>query len=328
MPGVLRSGDRGESVRDLHQRLAACGHDLDGDEPDEFGPATERGVRAFQEARGLRLDGIVGRETWAALVESGYALGDRLLYVRRPMLRGDDVADLQHRLNELGFDAGRDDGIFGVDTFRALAEFQDAAGLPPDGICGASTIGALDRVGSFAAGSAAALRERLRSGPPHLAGRRIFVASTPGLAAIGDRVVKLLLEKGAVAVHDASGEDDSAIAAEANRFAADLFLALRVGDDTGRRCAYFASARFHSEVGATVATAIDASLQAILPARSGIEGKAYAVLRETRMPAVVCEPVNGDDVEEMRALVARAGDVGRAVVAGVQRGIETVGIDT
>lgn len=327
MPGVLRRGDRGESLRDLHQRLAGCDQAVDTDEPDEFGRATEQAVRAFQEARGLRVDGIVGRETWAALVESGYALGDRLLYVRRPMLRGDDVLELQHRLNALGFDAGRDDGIFGTDSARALMEFQGAAGLPPDGICGASTIGALDRVGSFAAGSAAALRERLRAGPPRLGGRRIFVASTPGLAAIGDRVVKLLLDRGAVAVHDASGGDDSAIAAEANQFGADLFLALRAGTAAGHRCAYFASARFRSEVGAAVATEIDASLRTVLPARSGVEGKAYAVLRETRMPAVVCEPVNGDDVEEMRTLVARAGDVGQAVVVGVRRGIESVGAD-
>lgn len=327
MPGVLRRGDRGEFVRDLHQRLVAGHLDPGADEPDEFGPATERAVRAFQEARGLRVDGIVGRETWSALVESGYALGDRLLYVRRPMLRGDDVAELQHRLNALGFDAGRDDGIFGGDTARALTEFQGAAGLSPDGICGASTIRALDRVGSFAAGSAAPLRERLRAGPPRLAGRRIYVASSPGLAAIGERVVKLLLDTGAVAVHDGSGADDSAIAAEANQFGADLFLALRAGDGSGHRCAYFASTRFRSEVGAVVATEIDACLAGLLPARAGVEGKAYAILRETRMPAVVCEPVDGADVEEMRTLVTRAGDVGRAVVSGVRRGIEAIGAD-
>ena len=144
---------------------------------------------------------------------------------------------------------------------------------------------------------------------------------------IGDQIVKLLLETGAVAVHDASGAHDSGIAAEANRFEADLFLALRVGDAAGHRCAYFASTRFRSEVGAAVAHAIDASLDAVLPARTGVEGKAYAVLRETRMPAVVCEPVNGGDVEEMRTLVTRAGDVGRAVVLGVRKGIEAISAD-
>src|SRR3712207_6890176 len=32
---------------------------------------------------------------------------------RSRMMRGDDVRELQHRLNQLGFDAGAEDGIFG-----------------------------------------------------------------------------------------------------------------------------------------------------------------------------------------------------------------------
>ena len=40
------------------------------------------------------------------------------------------------------------------------------------------------------------------------------------------------------------------------------------------------------------------------------------------MAAVVCELAERGDVEAMRRLVARAGDVGRAIVTGVRRGIE------
>ena len=84
-PGSLRRGSRGEAVRDLQLRLKGVGHDPSGDEPGQFHAATEDAVRAFQAARGLAIDGICGRETWAALVESGFSLGDRMLYARRPM---------------------------------------------------------------------------------------------------------------------------------------------------------------------------------------------------------------------------------------------------
>jgi len=39
-------------------------------------------------------------------------------------LRGDDVAELQVRLAQFGFNPGRIDGIFGVLTEEALNEFQ------------------------------------------------------------------------------------------------------------------------------------------------------------------------------------------------------------
>ena len=45
------AASRGEAVRDLQQRLVSLGHDLTGDDPGDFGPATERAVRAFQHHR-------------------------------------------------------------------------------------------------------------------------------------------------------------------------------------------------------------------------------------------------------------------------------------
>ena len=118
-PAVLRPGSSGEAVRDLQQRLSALGFDVPPEEAGRFDGGTLAAVSAFQEGRGLRADGVCGRETWATLVESGFRLGDRMLYRRRPMLRGDDVGELQRRLNALGFDAGREDGILGDDTAGA-----------------------------------------------------------------------------------------------------------------------------------------------------------------------------------------------------------------
>jgi len=321
---VLRPGSHGEAVRDLQVRLGALGHEVPGVEAGSFADSTEQAVRAFQEARGLRVDGICGPQTWSAVVESGYRLGDRLLYRRRPMLRGDDVGELQRRLNGLGFDAGREDGILGDDTTRALVEFQRNMNLATDGICGAATIAVLDRVGTLSEGSVASVREReaLRRGPHRLEGRRVFVAAAPGFEALAGAVVHELLELGAGAALDTSGADDPVLAAEANRYTADLFLAFRAGDAPGCRCSYFSSGRFRSEAGYAVADAVSRELAPILGGDPCVAGRTYAVLRETRMAAVICEPVAQADVEAMRALVLRGGDVARAVVRGVRRGVE------
>jgi N-acetylmuramoyl-L-alanine amidase len=326
-PHGLVSGG-GEAVRDLQQRLGALGYATAGDEPGQFGEATAAAVRSFQAARGLDVDGICGRHTWAALVESGYRLGDRMLYARRPMLRGDDVADLQRRLNALGFDAGREDGILGDQTVDALTEFQRNVGLPADGICGAATIAGLDRVGGLAAGSVASVREReeLRRGPRRLSGRRVYVLAALGLEAVGDAVTRGLLAAGANAVLDTSSADDSVASAAANRFDAGLCLALGSGATDQCRCCYFASGTFRSEAGYRVAAAVQDELGRLFPGGTAC-GRAHGLLRETRMAAVVCELVERGDVDAMRALVARAGDVGRAVVTGVRRGFEEPGDD-
>jgi N-acetylmuramoyl-L-alanine amidase len=326
-PVVLRLGNEGEAVRDLQQRLASVGQVPTGDDAGRFGPATEAALRSFQEARGIRVDGICGPETWAALVESGFALGDRLLYERSPNLRGDDVTELQQRLNALGFDAGREDGILGHQTGAALREFQRNTGLAVDGILGPETLDAFGRVGSTAQGSVAAVREReqLRH-PRRLSDHRVYLAVAPEFQTLGDVVGRALSGAGAQTITDLSGEDDSTVAGRANQYRADLFLGVRAGDRSGCRCHYFASGDFRSEAGYRIAGAVQAELDAVLGRRSGEDetpsGRSFAILRETRMAAVVCEPVGERDVEAMGALVAAVADVGAAIARGVQRGIE------
>lgn len=138
-------GATGSAVRDIQRRLSDIGL-APHDPPGEFGPSTRQSVRAFQQQRGLVADGFVGPDTWRVLVEAGYAMGDRLLYRTDPMLRGDDVRELQQRLGQLGFDAGKDDGIFGPVTEAALVEFQANVGLDGDGKAGAETFAILTRL--------------------------------------------------------------------------------------------------------------------------------------------------------------------------------------
>jgi len=145
--GPIVRGDRGPAVQDIQQRLLALGFDLGPTGVDGvFLGETLAAVRSFQRGRGLEPDGIVGDETWAALVDATFRLGDRLLYLRLPYLHGVDVRTLQGALNVLGFACGTPDGIFGAFTERAVREFQANVSLPADGIAGTDTVGALERL--------------------------------------------------------------------------------------------------------------------------------------------------------------------------------------
>ena len=65
---TLKRGSKGPYVVDMQTKLSKLGYDLgpcgiDGD----FGRATEKAVKAFQGDHGLKVDGICGPATWAAL---------------------------------------------------------------------------------------------------------------------------------------------------------------------------------------------------------------------------------------------------------------------
>lgn len=63
---VLKLGSSGPDVKDLQQKLKDIGFDPNGVDGN-FGPGTEKAVRAFQQAEGLGVDGKVGPGTQAAL---------------------------------------------------------------------------------------------------------------------------------------------------------------------------------------------------------------------------------------------------------------------
>jgi N-acetylmuramoyl-L-alanine amidase len=321
-PVVLRRGDRGNAVRDLSARLAAAG--APGAVNDVFDGSLETAVRAFQEQRGLRVDGICGPETWGALIESGFRAGDRLLYLSGDMLRGDDVAELQRRLNALGFDAGREDGILGPETESAIRQFQRNAGTTADGVCGPATLAAMARVSGLAAGSVASVRERedLRRAPRRLDGLRVFLVAEPAMGALANSVERALRNLGAVVVLDASGDDPGVLTAQANHFKAGAFVALTSSGEPGIRCAYFSSRTFRSEGGLCLARRLTESLSAVLDDVDEPVGRTYRFLRETRMTAVVCELVGRDDDARRAMLTARLPEMTQALVEGVRRGVE------
>ncbi len=67
---TIKKGSKGPAVARLQQALANLGYDpgvVDGD----FGAKTDKAVRAYQAARSLTADGIVGPKTWAALHADG-----------------------------------------------------------------------------------------------------------------------------------------------------------------------------------------------------------------------------------------------------------------
>lgn len=63
----------------------------------------------------------------------------RILKLTSPNMRGEDVRWAQERLNELGYNCGTPDGIFGPNTDKAVKAFQRANGLSQDGDIGPKT---------------------------------------------------------------------------------------------------------------------------------------------------------------------------------------------
>ncbi len=142
----------------------------------------EAQIRSFQQGRGLKVTGIIDAVTSGALEEARWKLGDRSLTVQEyPLMRGDDVAALQSRLTEMGFDCGRVDGIYGVRSAAAVREFQQSVGITVDGKCGPATIIALLRLSRIVSGGAPSLlRESAtqRTRGPALANKTIVVNPT------------------------------------------------------------------------------------------------------------------------------------------------------
>jgi len=360
---VLRRGDSGPAVAAVCERLVLSG-DLPGGSGhnDRFGDPVydervEQAVKSFQQRRGLIVDGIVGRSTYAVLDGARWALGDRVLrYVPEHFIEGDDVVALQARLVELGFTPGKVDGLHGPSTDSALRAFQAAVGLVPDGTVGPETMRAFAGLRrSVSGGSANALREReqIRRSGYSLSGRTIVLDPGHGGGDAGAQGHRGLVEgrlaldlarriEGRLSAHGVSvvftrteatdGGTDEERAAFANSCEADLVLSLHT-DHSVTGSAHGAATYFyghpdhaaHADWSVIGESFADLLLREVV-ARTGLtdcraHARTWPLLRRTRMPAVRLDfgYLNHEGDAAALANAQTLDHVAEAVVVALQR---------
>lgn len=342
MNPLLKLGDRSAQVADVQARLRAQGLEIT-DEGGFFGPSTRAATRTFQQRRSILVDGIVGPQTWSSLVEASWRLGDRTLYFKQPPMRGDDVALLQTRLNALGFDAGREDGIFGPLAYDAVKGFQKEYGISEDGMFGPHSHAALEGLRVDRPGTAARLREELRLrhrqglhgavimvDPGHGANNKGSTGPNGAIESeicwsIGSLLAERLSAAGATVRFTRTEPEDpdaSERARRANDAGADLFVSIHLNEHEksgaeGCSAYFFGSSR----AGEGLADAIHSELLRLGARDCRTHARSYAILRETRMPAVLVEPAfitNPDEEKRLEDRDYRAA-VADAIVMGIRR---------
>jgi N-acetylmuramoyl-L-alanine amidase len=162
----LSLGMGSDDVSELQMYLNTLGYTVD--QSGYFGEETLKAVKHFQKDAGLVTDGIVGEDTWGAVINRYVSkkLGKEvagpspeeqntqntqhtqtaLPVSGRSTLSigssGSDVLALQKLLNALGYGL-EEDGIFGNGTYSAVIAFQKSKALETDGIVGNQTWTAL-----------------------------------------------------------------------------------------------------------------------------------------------------------------------------------------
>ncbi|WP_042408270.1 N-acetylmuramoyl-L-alanine amidase [Streptacidiphilus carbonis] len=317
-----------------------------------FDSLVDAAVRYFQQQRGLTADGIVGPETYRHLNEARWQLGDRVLnhIVGNPQV-GDDVAQLQQRLLDMGFTPGQVDGIFGATTAQALSEFQRNMGLYPDGTLGPATFTVLARLARTVVGGAPhVMRETemlLRSGAS-LPGKVIVIdpghgGDDPGVSAHGhteaaivwDVATRLEGRLTALGVRTyltrnaENGGDEAQRARFANSTDANLMLSLHL-DGHHNPWAAGASSYYYGDESrgrwSHTGKQFAGLLQRELVARCGLgdnrsHARTWTLLRSTRMAAVRLELgylTNPEDAMRLVSPQVRAQAV-EAIAVAVQR---------
>jgi N-acetylmuramoyl-L-alanine amidase len=255
-----------------------------------FCARTHAAVVAFQDSYGLRTTGECDDQMWSALIEASWILGERLLFLRTPNLRGDDIAELQTLLNRLGFNCGRVDGIFGPLTVDAISDFQTNIGVVANGICTPELVQHITRMSSQTGqGPGVALvRESVElSVPSNSDAARIVIGFFPGGAALAHALTRRVREQHSLTTTVDS--DASTQAMTANRFSADVYIGIEDVGAASCTIYFYEVPTFTSVGGRNLAQHIASAIRTRIPELSvHVQGVRHPVLRETRMHAVLC----------------------------------------
>lgn len=277
-------------------------------------------VKAFQQSRGIMPTGAIDDSILRELREASYTLGARVLsYQPGQEMVGDDVAQLQSQLHELGFYPHRVDGRFGPYTYEALMNYQLNSGLDDDGICGPDTLHALSLLGRrITGGSAQAIREResVRQAGPNLAGKRVVIDPDLGgsdcgqvvdgpygqiteeeiLWDLAQRIEGRMVAAGMETIISRPRGDNPSNkerADLANGFKADLLISLRLDSYPNEKANGAATFYFGSEHGSSSLTGetLSGYIQREIAARTQLQNcrnhaRTWEMLRMTKMPSV------------------------------------------
>jgi N-acetylmuramoyl-L-alanine amidase len=188
-------------------------------------------------------------------------------------------------------------------------------------VCGPDTVAALQRVarGADVAPTVAVVREveAMREAPHMLKGRRLCVGETGGLGALADAIGRALTDAGAV-VAVLHHPDESVQADEANAFGAEAFLGVAIRDEPGCATYFYAAAAFESIGGRRLAELALEVLQGLSFVVDGSSaGMRMPILRETRMPAVLCE------IGPASAVVQHTGELAQTLTLAFSRWVES-----
>lgn len=314
---LIRLGSSGPEVAEVCDWLVRIG--LLNKSQDHFDEVVQNAIQKFQQDKGLSVDGVVGPETFRRLEEARWSLGDRvLIYSPGHLIHGDDVASLQRKLNDLGFDSGRVDGVFGINTFKALQEFQSGLGLSPDGICGLEVYKSFERLSrAVTGGGPEMMRDSLRHEfkKTGIANKVILIDPGHGGSDLGvidyeaneaeivldiaERLEGMLGALGTTTLLTRTDEtiDEIARAKYANNADVDLVVSLHldaIKNKLARGCAVFyygnENLATSSQIGEELAFLMREKLSEIEQVLDlGAHPKTWDLLRLTRMPAVRIE---------------------------------------